>query len=389
MKYFFILTLLMVTAQPAQAQIIVPSTHNISGTDNYIEITKPSGTTGDVLILDSNGKLGISNTTPIVPLDIGGELRLGDNDISCTASLDGTLRYREKNLEICFDSAWSLVDLTCTGTPQSFDVASPSSAVSASTLTTSAVAEAVIDTTRCDLDVSISGDGSPQYRTCRDANCTDVREDWTNTTEQVRANEEYVQVRLTSSATGGDVYTATLTVGGASDTFTVVTERDFKYVFVTGTGRTTAEMGGVAGADEICQADAIEAGLSGTYKAWISTDGSDDPDARFTKATVPYKLVNGTTVANNWTDLTDGTIAAAINRTALNVLNNNYTVFTHTDEAGIAVGGGNASFDCTGFAANTPYEQTQTGYSGATNADWSWKNWSNCHSSYALYCFEQ
>jgi hypothetical protein len=72
-------------------------------------------------------------------------------------------------------------------------------------------------------------------------------------------------------------------------------------------------------ADSRCQALAEGAGLSGTFKAWISgrvdTGSGPVPHGavdRFTQATVPYELVNGTKVADDWADLTDGTLDHAI-----------------------------------------------------------------------------
>jgi hypothetical protein len=103
---FFVLVFsvyMAIFAIPAQAQIIVPSTHNISGTDNYIEITKPSGTAGDALMLNSTGHLGINNTSPVVPVDVGGEVKLGDHNLTCNATYEGVIRYNSatKEIEVC------------------------------------------------------------------------------------------------------------------------------------------------------------------------------------------------------------------------------------------------------------------------------------------------
>lgn len=64
-------------------------------------------------------------------------------------------------------------------------------------------------------------------------------------------------------------------------------------------------LGGLSGADAKCQALAGAAGLPGSYRAWLSDDTSS-PSARFVRSPGPYRLVNGTTIAANWTDLTDG-----------------------------------------------------------------------------------
>jgi len=77
----------------------------------------------------------------------------------------------------------------------------------------------------------------------------------------------------------------------------------FKRVFVTN-DTFTADLGGANGADDKCNAAATTAGLTGTYKAWISTSTSS-PSTTFTKFTQPYVLLDAanTRVADNYIDL--------------------------------------------------------------------------------------
>lgn len=49
-------------------------------------------------------------------------------------------------------------------------------------------------------------------------------------------------------------------------------------VFVTSTAVTAGAIGGIAGADALCQAAALDAGLSGTFVAWVSTGASNARD---------------------------------------------------------------------------------------------------------------
>ena len=83
-------------------------------------------------------------------------------------------------------------------------------------------------------------------------------------------------------------------------------------VFVTSTS-TTGNIGGVAGADAICAAQANAAGLSGRFLAWLSDTRGASPSARFNKSLGAYRLVDGTQIASSYADLTDGRIAAPIN----------------------------------------------------------------------------
>lgn len=70
-------------------------------------------------------------------------------------------------------------------------------------------------------------------------------------------------------------------------------------------------LGGLAGADSKCQADADAASQSGTYRAWLADD-TGSPLSRFSHATVPYEAVTGDRVADNFEDLVDGTVEADV-----------------------------------------------------------------------------
>jgi hypothetical protein len=82
-------------------------------------------------------------------------------------------------------------------------------------------------------------------------------------------------------------------------------------VFITSTVY-NGNLDGLAGADAKCQSQADAARLPGSYKAWLSDSTTNAAD-RFTYSAFPYILVNGVQIATNWTDLTDGTLAAPIN----------------------------------------------------------------------------
>jgi hypothetical protein len=94
----------------------------------------------------------------------------------------------------------------------------------------------------------------------------------------------------------------------------VSNERNEKTVFVT-KASFPSDMGGLAGADAKCQAEADDPESivpSGTYMAWLS-DGINSPDTRFTKSSHPYVLPDGTKIAEDYSDLTDGTIQHPLN----------------------------------------------------------------------------
>ena len=75
-------------------------------------------------------------------------------------------------------------------------------------------------------------------------------------------------------------------------------------VFTTSTTQ-NGDLGGLSGADALCQDLADSAGLSGTYLAWLAdANPGNAPNIRFNQATAPYKLTDFTELAADWTHLT-------------------------------------------------------------------------------------
>jgi hypothetical protein len=86
-------------------------------------------------------------------------------------------------------------------------------------------------------------------------------------------------------------------------------------VFVTA-GMYTGNLGGIAGGNAKCQTEAANAGLPGTYKAWLSTSNvGENPATSFTQSNLPYVTpdTNLTQVAPNWTAFASATHSADIN----------------------------------------------------------------------------
>jgi hypothetical protein len=119
-----------------------------------------------------------------------------------------------------------------------------------------------------------------------------------------------------------------------------------KRVFVTSTTY-IGNLGGLVGADDKCQERADAAGLSGTFKAWLSAAGTGNSAAeRLTHAPVPYVRVDGVQVAANFTDLVDGTLAAPI---SLDEFGNPFTI--NAVWTGTLPDGHSAGADCRGWTA--------------------------------------
>ena len=69
--------------------------------------------------------------------------------------------------------------------------------------------------------ISVSGDGSPEYRICADGTCSGAPA-YTSSASTIDA-DQYVQLRLTSSASISTIHSATLTIGSSSDQWDVTT----------------------------------------------------------------------------------------------------------------------------------------------------------------------
>ena len=151
------------------------------------------------------------------------------------------------------------------------------------------------------------------------------------------------------------------------------------------------DMGGLLGADAQCNLRAQSAGLPGTYMAWLSTDQAT-PATRFVQSSVPYYKVNGIKIADNWADLTDATLDAALDVTELGTPSPDGTnscqgttrqVFTGTFSNGLI---GNST--CSNWTSSVG-----TGNVGQTTvATFRWSNCTstgNCANASAIYCFQQ
>lgn len=94
---------------------------------------------------------------------------------------------------------------------------------------------------------------------------------------------------------------------------------------------------GLDGADKICQSHANAASLGGTWKAWLSryqVSSASRINPGGNSSLGPFKLLDGRTVANNWTELIDGSIDNPINftetRSTITRESPNIAVWTHT-----------------------------------------------------------
>ncbi len=127
------------------------------------------------------------------------------------------------------------------------------------------------------------------------------------------AINQTVQLVMDAPVVAGTKNTMTLTIGPDSYTWYVgyANPAGDAMIFVTSATYNGAEIGGLAGADSKCQSAATATGYSGTWTALLgSSTISASSRIPFNWATL--KRTDGTTVASGWSDLWDGSLAAAI-----------------------------------------------------------------------------
>ncbi|UCH80957.1 MAG: hypothetical protein JSW20_14660 [Nitrospiraceae bacterium] len=162
-----------------------------------------------------------------------------------------------------------------------------------------------------------------------------------------------------------------------------------KLVFLTSSLH-NGNLGGVSGADAICQNLATNAGLAGNYMAWLSDSSGNSPSTRFAKSDVPYILVDRTAIALDWDDLTDKSLLHTIDLTE----QGNYVDIASV--WGSRWDGTSGSTAPTDFCLDYTYSQytfgdiiAGVGMNNKTDWYWSGGGIGTCDATYHLYCFQQ
>ena len=160
-----------------------------------------------------------------------------------------------------------------------------------------------------------------------------------------------------------------------------------KRVFITSTTY-DGNLGGLEGADAKCQARADAANLGETWKAWLS--GSTTPAvSRLNHFSGQYKLLNGIVIANNWADLTSGTLRAPIDKNEFNAQQTGFvwTNTTFNGEVSVSI----LANICNDFTSNGYATVFRSGFAGLYS-DQQWTDraiQTACNAPMLLYCFEQ
>jgi hypothetical protein len=148
---------------------------------------------------------------------------------------------------------------------------------------------------------------------------------------------------------------------------------------------------GLEDADAICQTEADNNGLIGTFKAWLS-DATSSPSNRFSPGAGAYKLIDGTVVANSWADLTDGLIQNGITLTAGGETHESGTLFwtgtTAQGQSGVPVTDPPTDW-CQNWTSGASTHSEWKGAYGATDSTWTQAIVETCQFPARLLCFEQ
>ena len=163
-----------------------------------------------------------------------------------------------------------------------------------------------------------------------------------------------------------------------------------KVVFVTSQPY-TGNLGGVDGADAECATEAQNAGLTGTFKAWIS-DSTHSPAQDFTQDGGPYLLPDlSTKVADDWADLTDDSLDNPIDQQADGVNTEGFSVWTTTAPNGTPTSTETPhSCDDWTYPTDGGGQTATIGLADSTDTDWTeLASFRSCAEQHHLYCVQQ
>ena len=156
-------------------------------------------------------------------------------------------------------------------------------------------------------------------------------------------------------------------------------------VFVSSQTFAGSSLRGLDGADEFCRRAADAQGQTGTWTAWLSDNTANAVDRILDSGGRPYQTIDGTVVANDIADLTDGTLAAAIVIDEMgNTVSSDFDVWSATDTDGTYKGQGT----CVNWDDSSPGLVAGIGIAGQTDATWTNAGGGqSCDTFNRIYCF--
>jgi len=144
----------------------------------------------------------------------------------------------------------------------------------------------------------------------------------------------------------------------------------------------SGNLGGLSGADALCQGWAQAAGLGGIWVAWLST-GTIDARDRFA-GDGPFVRTDGQVIADDRADLLDYSLDVAIQLDEYGASSGYNIVVTGSTANGLKHVGYTYCDDWTSSASN----QTAVGGATSTGSGWSFLGPGDCGHALRVYCFE-
>ena len=366
----------------------------VSAGDVPVDLVFSTGATGNALSqeglrITSAGDVGVGKPAPEAKFHVGGRLvsdegiKIGP-DSNCSEITDtGTLAYNGGSYELCDGSAFNVIggagvsggivsNNDCK--PIAFDFYDRDDLSVSTTYETNTV---MIGGWVEDCTLTVHSDS---------ASMVIVKNGTSQSGSAVNVSSgDTISIRMQSSGDGAGYVTAQVHLGNHHDEVNFQTAG--KIAFVS-SFTMTGDLGGVDGADNICQAlaDASNLNLRGTYMAWITGDDANRaPRYRFSQYDGEYYLPNGTKIADNWADLLDGTLAAKMRVNQVGVDVGTGYAWTNTNNGGYKA----STNHCSEWSIGNGSDIGRRGNIDSTTL---WTNDSTntgCGASYRIYCFEQ
>lgn len=168
-----------------------------------------------------DGNVGVATTTPAAKLDVNGEIKIGNTGLACSGATTGALRY-SGGIQYCNGTSWTNATSACAVAASPFSFTNQTGLATSTLVTSNIIAINGTDPS-CNSNVSVTGNGSPQFRVCSDAACASVVQNWTATTIAIAMNGRYLQIEATTPAAASSTYTITASVGGTTSAWTIST----------------------------------------------------------------------------------------------------------------------------------------------------------------------
>ena len=160
-----------------------------------------------------------------------------------------------------------------------------------------------------------------------------------------------------------------------------------RFVFVTSETFTGEDLGGAIAADGKCTNRAAATGTPEIkvrkFKAWISEVGFE-ASKRLTHGTKPYVLPDGRLLANDWNQLTQGSLFHPIDRDEANAPAPAGFVWTGSDIFGNAT-----PTTCTGWTIGGADDKGTVGRAEAKDSTWTNSGVQSCGTGHRLFCIEE